>query len=85
MNQQIIYLKALVNKQPKFINTDEFKIKVKSLAEDIYYDIKPKTNAQDVKEGREFILNNLGSFLEYAIDYSLADKFDELYLPNENN
>ena len=29
MNEQVIYLKALVNKQPKLTNTDEFKIKVK--------------------------------------------------------
>lgn len=85
MTQQVIYLKALVNKKPKLINTDEFKIKVKSLAEDIYYDIRPKTAAQDVQEGREFILNNLGGFLEYAIDYSITDKFNEMYLSNKNN
>lgn len=77
MNEQIIYLKALVNKQPKF-NTDEFKIKVKSLSKDIYNDVVPKTFEQDNAEGRQFILKNLNDFLEYAVDYSLADKFNEL-------
>lgn len=80
MNEQVIYLKALVNKQPKLTNTDEFKTKVKSLAKDIYYEVKPKSLEQDCVEGREFILNNLNSFLEYAVDYSLADKFNELFL-----
>ena len=42
MNEQVIYLKALVDKQPKF-NTDEFKIKVKSLSKDIYNDVVPKS------------------------------------------
>jgi hypothetical protein len=78
MNEQVIYLKALVNKQPKLTNTDEFKIKVKSLAKDIYTDVIPKSNEQDCFEGREFILKNINSFLEYAVDYSLADKFNEL-------
>lgn len=77
MNEQVIYLKALVNKQPKF-NTDEFKIKVKSLSKDIYNDVVPKTFEQDNTEGRQFILKNLNDFLEYAVDYSLADKFNEL-------
>ncbi|NBP57156.1 hypothetical protein EBU71_11605 [bacterium] len=83
MNEQVIYLKALVNKQPKLANTDEFKIKVKSLAKDIYYEVKPKTSEEDCFEGREFILNNLESFLEYAVDYSLADKFNELLINPE--
>ena len=77
MNEQVIYLKALVNKQPKF-NTDEFKIKVKSLSKDIYNDVVSKTFEQDNTEGRQFILKNLNDFLEYAVDYSLADKFNEL-------
>lgn len=78
MNEQVIYLKALVNKQPKLTNTDEFKIKVKSLAKDIYTDVVPKSYEQDCSEGRQFILKNLNQFLEYAVDYSLADKFNEL-------
>jgi len=78
MNEQVIYLKALVNKQPKLTNTDEFKIKVKSLAKDIYTDVIPSSYEQDCSEGRQFILNNLNNFLEYAVDYSLADKFNEL-------
>lgn len=78
MNHQVIYLKALVNKQPKFNNTDEFKIKVKSLSKDIYNDVVSKTFEQDNSEGRKFILNNLNEFLEYAVEYSLADKFNEM-------
>ena len=77
MNEQVIYLKALVNKQPKF-NTDEFKIKVKSLSKDIYNDVVPKSYEQDCSEGKQFILQNLNEFLEYAVDYSLADKFNDL-------
>ena len=81
MNQHIIYLKALVTKQPKLTNTDEFKIKVKALAQDIYYDIKPKPLELEGTQGRDFILANIGDFLEHAVEYSLTDKFNDFIIP----
>jgi hypothetical protein len=83
MYEQVIYLKALVNKQPKFTDTHEFKMKVKSLAKDIYLDVIPKSTEQDDEEGRKFILNNIHNFLEYAVEYSLADKFNDFFFYSE--
>lgn len=82
MRNKVIYLKSL------FKNTKP-DVKLQKLISDAIVKANGIDDADEplrvtkcsVEDSRKFILDNTEEFLWYAIDYSMADKFSELFPP----
>jgi hypothetical protein len=80
MDNKVIYLKSLFKdfkpngKLQTLINT------AIANANGVDENSRPKEAKGSVMDTRKFILNNAEEFLWYAIDYSMADKFNDLFI-----
>ena len=72
---KVIYLKSLFNKDKP--NKKAIKLIDEAIVKANGYN--PKAKSQKPVSSREFILKHTEDFLNYAIDYSLADKVQEFY------
>ena len=72
---KVIYLKSLFNKDKP--NKKAIKLIDEAIVKANGYN--PKSNKVNPISSKEFILKHTEDFLNYAIDYSLADKVQEFY------
>ena len=73
MRNKPLYLKLLFRGYQPDVKSEEL---IKEALEEAY--IKPIEGTKDkVLDSRNFILKNTEDFLQYAIDYSMYDKFSE--------
>ena len=72
---KVIYLKSLFNKDKP--NKKAIKLIDEAIVKANGYN--PKSNKVNPISSKEFILKHTEDFLNYATDYSLADKVQEFY------
>lgn len=73
MRNKTLYLKLLFRGHQPDVKSEEL---IKEALEEAY--IRPIEGSKDtVFDSREFILKNTEDFLQYAIDYSMYDKFSD--------
>ena len=84
-NDKLLYLKALCKekgsdeKVAKEIREAIEFFKVSGINEfELKPEVKPKDPITDLIEGRNFILKNTEEFLNYAVDYSMVDKINDI-------
>ena len=85
MINKTIYLKSLVkNFKPKTEGFPKEIIKqLKALGIDL---MKPKVKTsgiEDAQAGRKFILKHTQEFLQYAVDYSIDEKIEDIIKPKK--
>ena len=85
INNKVIYLKSLVkNFKPK---TKSFPKEIIKELKDLGIDLmKPKVKTsgiEDAQAGRDFILKHTQEFLQYAVDYSLDEKIEDIIKPKK--
>lgn len=76
MKDHTIYLKALTKGKPKSLDTEIFKMDLELLAKEFIPVVKPRNPIDEEKAGRKFILENLEEFLNYSVEFSLADRIN---------
>jgi hypothetical protein len=80
MKDHTLYLKALAKgSKVKTIESEEFKRDLERLTKEYAPHSKPRSRVEDEKAGRKFILENLEEFLNYSVEFSLADKMHDLW------
>jgi len=72
---KVIYLKSLFNKDKP--NKQAIKLIDEAIIKANGFN--PKAKPKNTVSSKEFILKHTEDFLNYAIDYSLADKVQEFY------
>ena len=80
-SNKVIYLKSLVkNYKPK---VDTFPKDILKELEELGIDLikgkKPVNQKADKHAGRDFILRHTEEFLQHAVDYSMMDRFKEVW------
>jgi hypothetical protein len=80
MKDHTIYLKALTKSDKnKTIESEAFRRDLESLTKEYPPHSKSINIIDDDKAGRKFILENLEEFLNYSLEFSLADKMHDLW------
>ena len=88
-NDKLLYLRALCKTKGKKKVIKEITEAIKDINDKGIFKFshtkeeKPKKPLDDLIEGREFILNNTEEFLNHCVDYSMADKIDDLLFPQK--
>ena len=82
---RVIYLKSIIkNFKPK---TKSFPKEIIKELKDLGIDLmKPKVKTsgiEDAQAGRKFILKHTKEFLQYAVDYSLDEKIEDIIKPKK--
>lgn len=83
-NDKLLYLKALCKTKGEKKVIKEITEGIKDINDKGIFQFshtkekKPKKPLDDLIEGREFILNNTEEFLNHCVDYSMADKIEDL-------
>jgi hypothetical protein len=80
MKDHTLYLKALTKSDKnKTIESEAFRRDLELLTKEYAPHGKPRSKVEDEKAGRKFILENLEEFLNYSVEFSLADKMHDLW------
>ena len=80
MKDHTLYLKALTKgSKPKTLETEAFKRDLEMLSKGLSPVVKPRNPKEDEKAGRKFILENLEEFLNHSVEFSLADRLNDLW------
>jgi len=88
-NDKLLYLKALCTTKGEKKVIKEITEAIKDINDKGIFKFshtkekKPKNPLDDVIEGRKFILNNTEEFLNHCVDYSMADKIEDLLFPQK--
>ena len=82
---KVIYLKSIIkNFKPK---TKSFPKEIIKELKDLGIDLmKPKVKTsgiEDAQAGRKFILKHTKEFLQYAVDYSIDEKIEDIIKPKK--
>ena len=84
-NDKILYLKTLCEEKgsdEKIAKEIKEAIEFFKVAGINEFELKPEVKLKDpitdILEGREFILKNTEEFLNYAVDYSMVDKINDI-------
>jgi hypothetical protein len=80
MKDHTLYLKALAKgSKIKTIESEDFRRDLERLTKEYAPHGKPRSKVEDEKAGRKFILENLEEFLNYSVEFSLADRLNDLW------
>jgi hypothetical protein len=80
MKDHTLYLKALAKgSKVKPIESETFRRYLELLTKEYAPHGKPLSKVEDEKAGRKFILENLEDFLNYSVEFSLADRLNDLW------
>ncbi len=80
MKDHTLYLKALAKgSKVKTIESEDFRRDLERLTKEYAPHGKPRSKVEDEKAGRKFILENLEDFLNYSVEFSLADRLNDLW------
>jgi hypothetical protein len=80
MKDHTLYLKALAKgSKVKTIESEAFRRDLERLTKEYAPHGKPRSKIDDERAGRKFILENLEEFLNYSVEFSLADKMHDLW------
>jgi hypothetical protein len=80
MKDHTLYLKALAKgSKVKTIESEDFRRDLERLTKEYAPHGKPRSKVEDEKAGRKFILENLEEFLNYSVEFSLADRLNDLW------
>jgi hypothetical protein len=80
MKDHTLYLKASAKgSKVKTIESEAFRRDLERLTKEYAPHGKPRSKVEDEKAGRKFILENLEDFLNYSVEFSLADRLNDLW------
>jgi hypothetical protein len=80
MKDHTLYLKALAKgSKVKTIESEDFRRDLERLTKEYAPHGKPRSKVEDEKAGRKFILENLEEFLNYSVEFSLAERLNDLW------
>jgi hypothetical protein len=80
MKDHTLYLKALTKGvKNKTIESEAFRRDLERLTKEYAPHGKPRSKIDDERAGRKFILENLEEFLNYSVEFSLADRLNDLW------
>jgi hypothetical protein len=80
MKDHTLYLKALAKgSKVKTIESEDFRRDLERLTKEYAPHGKPRSKVEDERAGRKFILENLEEFLNYSVEFSLADRLNDLW------
>jgi hypothetical protein len=80
MKDHTLYLKALAKgSKVKTIESEDFRRDLERLTKEYAPHGKPRSKVEDEKAGRKFILENLEDFLNYSVEFSLAERLNDLW------
>lgn len=80
MKDHTLYLKALAKgSKVKTIESEDFRRDLERLTKEYAPHGKPRSKIDDERAGRKFILENLEEFLNYSVEFSLAEKLNYLW------
>ena len=80
MKDHTLYLKALAKgSKVKTIESEDFRRDLERLTKEYAPHGKPRSKVEDERAGRKFILENLEEFLNYSVEFSLAERLNDLW------
>ena len=80
MKDHTLYLKALAKgSKVKTIESEDFRRDLERLTKEYAPYVKPLSKIDDERAGRKFILENLEEFLNYSVEFSLAERLNDLW------
>jgi hypothetical protein len=80
MKDHTLYLKALAKgSKVKTIESEDFRRDLERLTKEYAPHGKPRSKIDDERAGRKFILENLEEFLNYSVEFSLAERLNDLW------